>query len=187
MWFCPTQSISRLSNPTQPSQRASVCFSKLKDPDFLLFHRTTLGGNRTTPEEDISPLISFKRSPRSPQISPQQSELILISSCHLICIWDPMNMQAEWMGSQGRGIIGPLHLIFRTAVLLRCSFPLQQSCEGFRSQQIPWALSIRTGSKERRSAFEKVQCVVWLLDDTIKFLLCFATSLERICKYPMPH
>lgn len=92
----PSQSISRLSAlPTQPSWRASICsFSKRKDPDFLLFRRTTLSGNRTTPEEDISPLISFKRPPRSPQIPPQQSEPILINSCYLICIRDPMNMQA---------------------------------------------------------------------------------------------
>ncbi|KAL0617521.1 hypothetical protein AAY473_014387, partial [Plecturocebus cupreus] len=65
--------------------------------------RTTLGGNRTTPEEDILPLISFKRPLQSPHISPQQSELILISSCHLICISDPVNMQAGDSASQERG------------------------------------------------------------------------------------
>lgn len=84
--------------------------------------------DRTTPNEDISPLISFRWSPGSPQIHPQQSESILISSCLLIRICNLTNMQAGDMGSQGAGIIGPLHLILWVAILFWYSLPLLQSC-----------------------------------------------------------
>ena len=115
---------------------------------FLLVQRTTLSGNRTTPEEDISPMSSFRR----PQTSLQQSEPFSTAAAgSSVC--ESHEYAGRVIGSQGAGLIGPFHLIFQATVLFWCSFPLQQSCEGFRSQQMPWAFSIRTRSKGRRSSF----------------------------------